>query len=197
MQGDSSFVGLMRRVRQGDANAAAELIGQYEAELRIIARVRLNDPRLRRVVDSMDICQSILGNFFMRVTAGQFDLETLEQLLKLLATMVRNKVTDRARQQRAGRRDIRRTNGPAVDELEVAGKQESPSQIVMARELAQACEERFTSDEQQLIELRRQGQAWDEIAVSMGAKPDAVRKKVTRAIERVARELGLEEVDDA
>ena len=42
-----NFGELLRQVRQGDPQAAATLIGLYESELRVIARVRLNDPRLR------------------------------------------------------------------------------------------------------------------------------------------------------
>ena len=154
MDSPVDFADLMRQVRAGDAEAAAKLIQHYDAELRIIARVRLNDPGLRRVMDSMDICQSVLANFFVRVSHGQFELDSPEQLLKLLASMIRNKVTDHARRQKADRRDFRRTAGADAYEVDVAGSQETPSQIMSAKELAQACHERFTSDERDLIEQR-------------------------------------------
>jgi hypothetical protein len=32
--------------------------------IRRVVRVRLQDRQLRRLLDSMDICQSVLGNFF-------------------------------------------------------------------------------------------------------------------------------------
>src|SRR5206468_2113644 len=58
MAEDASFADLIRRVRQRDEQAAAELVRRYEPAIRVAVRVRLTDPRLRRVVDSMDICQS-------------------------------------------------------------------------------------------------------------------------------------------
>ena len=42
---------------------------------------RLADARLGNLLDSMDICQSVLTSFFVRAAAGQYDLETPEQLL--------------------------------------------------------------------------------------------------------------------
>src|SRR4051794_7874124 len=88
---------LIRRVRARDEDAAAELIRRYEPAIRRAVRVRLADARLGSLLDSMDICQSVLKSFFVRAATGQYELETPEQLLKLLATMARNKLTNRAR----------------------------------------------------------------------------------------------------
>src|SRR5579883_3404747 len=106
---ESSFPLLLQRVRAGDAEAAAALVRSYEPEIRRAIRVRLTDPRLRRTLDSMDVCQSVLANFFVRAAAGQFDLREPKDLLKLLVTMARNKILDRTRQERAERRNGRRT----------------------------------------------------------------------------------------
>ena len=66
------------------------------------------NPRLRRACDSLDLCQAVLGSFFVRVAAGQYEVDAPEQLLKLLATMLRNKVSKLARHEQAERRDQRR-----------------------------------------------------------------------------------------
>ena len=66
-------------------------------------RVRLNDPRLRRHIDSVDVCQSVLANFFVRVGLGEFDLQQPEHLLHLLFVMTRNKLRDKARREQAVR----------------------------------------------------------------------------------------------
>lgn len=108
---DDSFPDLIRRVRGGDQDAAAELVRRFEPAIRRAVRVRLVDDRLRRQFDTMDVCQSVLASFFVRVAMGQFELDRSEQLLKPLATMVRNKVAERANQARAGRRDYRRAGG--------------------------------------------------------------------------------------
>src|SRR5580704_2314877 len=102
------FQVLLRRVRAGDAQAATELVRRYEPAIRRAARVRLVDTRLNRLLDSTDICQSVLASFFVRVGLGQYELETPEQLLKLLATMTRNKLANQVKGHRAVRRDFRR-----------------------------------------------------------------------------------------
>ena len=83
---------LIRRVRAGDQDAAAVLVKRYEPAIRRAVRFRLADARLGPLLDSMDICQSVLGSFFIRAATGQYKLETPEQLLKLLTTMARNKL---------------------------------------------------------------------------------------------------------
>src|SRR5436305_6725779 len=108
MADDPSFRDLIRRVRERDEQAAAELVRRYEPTIRLAVRVRLGDPALRRVLDSMDICQSVLANFFVWASSGQFELDTPGQLVSLLMTMARNKLINHALKQRAARRDPRR-----------------------------------------------------------------------------------------
>src|SRR4051812_13228598 len=98
---DSTFRDLMRRVRAGEAAAATELVRTYEPAIRRAVRVRLEDSRLQRLCDSMDICQSVLASFFLRAAAGQYDLEKPAHLFKLLVAMARNKLADETRRQAA------------------------------------------------------------------------------------------------
>src|SRR5262249_2680094 len=79
-----SFADLLRRIRCGDGQAAVELVRQYESAIRLEVRMRLRSARLRRVLDSMDICQSVLASFFVRAAAGHYDLEEPGQLIRLL-----------------------------------------------------------------------------------------------------------------
>ncbi|MBV8077730.1 MAG: helix-turn-helix domain-containing protein, partial [Planctomycetaceae bacterium] len=108
MSDPQSFQALIDRVRTGDVQAAEELVRRYEPTIRRVARVRLVDPRLRRQLDTMDICQSVLGSFFVRAALGEYDLGSPDQLLRLLAAMTRNKLANQKRHQRAARRDYRR-----------------------------------------------------------------------------------------
>lgn len=190
MPENAEFSTLMDRVRRGDANAAEELVRQYESQLRVIARVRLRDPRLRRTLDTMDICQSVLANFFVRATAGQFDLDSPEQLVKLLGQMVRNKVTDQARRETAERRDVGRLSETSSSEQ--AAVRDTASQIVSAQELASLFNKQLSANEQELIRLRRAGHTWDELAIQFGGSPEALRKRLGRAIDDAARAVGLE-----
>ena len=75
MSEQTSFEDLIRRVRAGDQDAAADLVKRYEPAIRRAVRFRLTDTRLMRVLDSMDICQSVFASFFVRTANGQFDIE--------------------------------------------------------------------------------------------------------------------------
>src|SRR3712207_3852792 len=97
MPDDDSFADLLARVRAGDPAAAAALVRKYEPAIRVAVRAHLVDPGLRRHFDSMDVCQSVLGSFFVRAAAGQYDVGSPAQLVGLLVKMTRNKVAMRAR----------------------------------------------------------------------------------------------------
>jgi RNA polymerase sigma-70 factor (ECF subfamily) len=196
MPEEPSFRDLVARVRSGDHEAAAELVRRYEPTLRRTARLRLRDPQLRRLFDSTDICQSVFRNFFVRVAAGQFDLDGPEALLKLLATMARNTVTNQALRQRARRRDYRREAAEDVGDRPIAAPGSTPSEQVAARELLAEARRRLSPDERHLLDLRQQGREWADIAADLGGRPEALRKQLARAVDRVARELGLDEVSD-
>lgn len=187
----TDFVDLIGRIRAGDQDAAVELVRRYEPTIRRIVRLRLVDPRLARVFDSMDVCQSVLASFFVRATAGAYDLDTPDQLVRLLAVMARNKLANQARKVQAERRGL--GQGGEVDAAEVAASDPSPSQLMMAAELQQAVWQRLSIEEQQLVELRRQGHHWTEISRIVGDNPVALRKRLSRALNRVSTELGLDE----
>src|SRR5262245_59960928 len=84
MSQELSFADLIRRVRAGDQEGWAELVKRYEPTIRRAVRFRLVDHRLGAVLDSMDIWQSLLRSFHVRVASGQYELNQPEQLLKLL-----------------------------------------------------------------------------------------------------------------
>jgi RNA polymerase sigma factor (sigma-70 family) len=202
--GNESFHNLIQRVRDGDEQAAAELVQRYEPAIRRAARVRLVDTRLNRLLDSTDICQSVLASFFVRTALGQFELQTPEQLLKLLATMTRNKLVNQARGLGAARRDFRRVEAAsdagtgdstsAEGKIErLAGSGPTPSRVLSARELLEKARQRFSPEEFALLERRQQGYGWAEIAAEQGTSPEAVRKRLERAIDRVAQELELDQ----
>lgn len=194
--GATSVGELLGKVRGGDAAAAEELVRTYEPELRRAIRVRLTDARLRRLVDSIDICQSVLAGFFVRTAAGQYDIQTPEELLKLLVTMARNRVIDWARRSQADRRDGRRDVSIEQDngeQMQFASPQPGPVSVLVSRELLEQVRSRLSDEELKLMEQRAEGLDWNEIAAQTGDQANAVRMRLTRALDRVAEELGLEQ----
>jgi RNA polymerase sigma-70 factor (ECF subfamily) len=193
MADELSFEELMQRVRRGDEAAAAELLRRYEAPLRHVIHVRLVDARLRRVYEVDDICQSVLASFFVRAALGQYELNRPEDLLKLLAVMARNKLADKARRPSVERRADRRVPLEELPDQAVTSSEGTPSQRIALQELVCEARRRLSPEERQLLDLRDQGLDWAGIADKVGGSPEALRKRLSRAIDLVAGELGLEE----
>jgi RNA polymerase sigma-70 factor (ECF subfamily) len=183
---------LIRRIRAGDQEAAAVLVKRYEPAIRRAVRIRLADARLGALLDTTDICQSVLGSFFIRVATGQYKLETPGQLFKLLTTMARNKLISQARRQHAQRRDTRRITSRDQDDEQFVSARQSPSNQVAVRDLLQEVQRRLSPEERRMLELKNEGQDWASIASQLGGSAEALRRRLSRALDRVAEELGLD-----
>ena len=127
---------------------------------------------------------------------GQFELEGPDQLLRLLATMARHKLADQVDRERAECRDNRRVEEGSAHSRDVIAAVATPSREVAARDLWQEMQRRLTPDERQLADLRQQGMEWADIAVRLGGSAEALRKRLARASDRIAHELGLDDFDD-
>jgi RNA polymerase sigma-70 factor (ECF subfamily) len=151
--------------------------------------VRLTDPALQRIYDCDDFVQSVLGNFFVRLVAGQFDLDEPEQLIKLLVTMAHHRIVDKVRSPAVRKRS--ECASSVWSAFTASGH--TPSDIVARDEIVREVQGRLTQEEQQLVAQRDQGRSWKEIAEACGGTPEGLRKKLERALDRICGELGLEE----
>ena len=187
---NAAFADFVRRIRDGDDQAARELVQLYEPVIRREVRLRLRDERLASRFDWTDICQSVMASFFVRAAAGQYDLEQPDQLLRLLVVMARHKLTQQVRRNSADRRDCRRleTHDRAYLE-EGSAAVPSPSRLVAGREWLEEVRRRLTEEERRLADLRGQGCEWAEIAARLGGTAEARRKQLARAIDRVEQQL--------
>src|SRR5262249_16054912 len=157
MSEEDPFVELIRLVREGDETAAAELVRRYEPAIRRVVRVHLRDRRLRRLLDSTDICQSVLATFFVRAHLGQYDLDSPESRVQLLATIARHKVTNQAHKQQAERRDYRREHVLGDRDFQVVAAQSDPSAQASAREMLAKVRDLLSEEERRLAEARGRG----------------------------------------
>lgn len=187
---DDRFEVLISQLQQGDSAAATEIVTLFEPEIRRFIRFRLTDPQIRRFIDSLDISQSVFARFFVEMERGRFDFSSPEKLQNLLLSMARNKIYDNVRAAKADKRDFRRLQhtdaiqeaaAPELDQLE---KLQTSEMIEMIR-----CS--LSEEELTLLDQRMSGQTWEELATEWNTKPDAIRKRLTRAIDRVANEIGI------
>lgn len=192
MSEPSPFAEFIRRIRSGDGGAAEELVRKYEPLIRREVRLKLEDQRLSRLFDSMDVCQSVLKSFFVRTAAGQYDLDDPGQLVRLLVTMTRNKLASNARHENRQKRDHRRTGRDEDALAAVARTEPTPSRMLEGRDLLEQVRARLTEDECVLADLRGEGLTWEEIAVRIGGTAQARRVQFSRAIDRVAADMKLD-----
>ena len=192
MDEGNSFTALLQRVCAGDQAAAIDLVRRYEPAIRRVVRLQLRDPRLRRILDSMDVCQSVMASFFLRAATGQYDLNHPAQLLRLLAVMARNKVASQARSSYVTRRE-----SPFFAEEDACAAAlapgPGPDHQAAWKDFLQEVRDRLSNDERRLADRRAERREWTEIATELGGSPEALRKQLAGALDRVSHQLGLDE----
>jgi RNA polymerase sigma-70 factor (ECF subfamily) len=188
---EADFQELIRRVRGRDEQAATDLVKRYERAIRVAVRVRLRGADLRGLLESTDICQSVLASFFVRAALGQYELDTPQQLLRLLTAMARHKLLNQARKQRTARRDVGREERDPDAVHAVVDPAPDPGEIVADRELVDRLYARLPEDARWLADQRAQGRGWDDLAAEAGASPDALRMRLKRTVNEAAQNLGL------
>jgi DNA-directed RNA polymerase specialized sigma24 family protein len=170
-------------LQSGDQQAIAALLRELDPFLRKIIRLRLVDGRLRRVVDTTDIFDSLLKDFLARKTVGQAPAETAAGLRAYLAAAVHHKIQTRARKER-------RHAGRLPHNWEVPDPETTPSVRVEAEDFHEAVRERLSAQTQRLFDLKTRGLSWNEIAAQVGGSPDALRMRLTRAVAAALSGLG-------
>ena len=186
------FAELLDRIRAEEEAALQEFVTTYEPYLRRTIRYRINREGLQAAFDSNDVCQSVLGVFLIRLLAGDYVIDSHESLCKLLMAIMNNKFLMAQRREYAAKRDRRRTL-PLNAEQFTDARQETPSEIISHIELIKRFRASLTLDELELYELRQRGQSWEQIGEQLQEKPVALRKKLSRAANRVALDLGFED----
>jgi RNA polymerase sigma-70 factor (ECF subfamily) len=167
------------------------LVRRYEPLIRRAIRLRIEDSRLNRVFDSMDVSQSVLASFFVRAAIGEYDLENPDQLIRLLVAMARNKLASRVRQEHRQQRDVRRVAVLSTrDFAELVDPRPSASEVLSKRELLDRMRAELSEDERRIADLRSEGYGWEEIARELGGSSQARRMQLSRGIDRIVSKLG-------
>src|SRR5215510_11322671 len=85
------FAAVLARARQGDPEAMARLVEEYEPEVRRVAHRRLG-PALRAAVDSADLVHSVHRSLLFCLKQNKFTFAGPQDLIALAVTMVKRKV---------------------------------------------------------------------------------------------------------
>lgn len=182
--------GYLRRIHEGDEDAARDLLLKFEAEVRLVVRRQL--PRLLRSrFDSLDFLQSVWGSFFHRVRTTPTEFDDGRHLVAFLARAAKNKVIDEYRRAGSQKGDMRREE-PLWAEgdrpKEVAAQIETASQVAEANEAFAALRELVPEERRALLELKAAGLSSREIGQKLGIS----ERTVQRVLEDLRRRVALE-----
>jgi RNA polymerase sigma-70 factor (ECF subfamily) len=185
---DGDIPAFLDRIRAGDEEAARELLGRYEAEVRLVVRRQL--PRLLRSrFDSLDFLQSVWGSFFRRVRTGPTDFEDSRHLVAFLAKAAKNKVIDEYRRAASRKQDMSREeplwgDGPRPRDL--AADVDSPSEVAQAREAFGRLRALLPEEKRTILELKAEGLSSRDIGERLGIS----ERTVQRALEDLRKRAG-------
>lgn len=101
LSGEQQLIDLWR---QGDQQAAKQIVDGYVDRLVVLARRHLHQ-RLAARIDPEDIVQSVFRTFFSRVRDGQFVFAEQDDLTKLLVRITLNKTLRHVAFHRAAKRN--------------------------------------------------------------------------------------------
>ena len=186
-QAPNDFAALLDRVRQGDETALAQLVQQYEAEVRIAARVRLG-PALRAYLDSMDVVQSVHRTLIEGLRQNKFEFSSPEKLVALAVTLMQRKIA------RHWRRLKRRPPASAGDMrealLSLCSPEVDPARAAQLADAADHFLHGLDETDRRLVELRLEGCSTADAARQLGVDAGFLRVRLGRLRKRLI-EQGL------
>ena len=190
---DDDLAGFLARIREGDQDAARDLLHRYEAEVRLVVRRQL--PRLLRSrFDSLDFLQSVWGSFFRRVRgdAGPMDFDDSRHLVAFLARAAKNKVIDEYRRAASRKQDMHREEPLWADgdrPRDLAGDGDTASQLFEAREAFDRLQDLLPADRRDVLEHKARGLSSREIGEQLGVSERTVQRVLEDLRRRAAAEF--------
>jgi RNA polymerase sigma-70 factor (ECF subfamily) len=179
---DTEFVAALAEARAGDEQAVAALLTAFEGDVRIIVRARL--PRaLRGQFDSMDFVQAVWTSVFSGPNQAIPEFANTGHFRGYLAGIARNKVLDEYRRRTRSRKyDLSREEplyvrrGGRETLREVPARDPTPSAFAQASDRFRQLTRGRDPREAAILELRRRGLTFEEIAAQTGLHERTVRR---------------------
>ena len=175
---------LLRRMRDGDREAAAIFITHFDSRIRRRIRGKLN-PAMRRLFDSQDILSTVGRRLDLYVRSGSLEASSERQLWALVFRMATNAVIDKSRMYRR----LQKAEGPdgqfAQELLRRLRQAESQSTSSVEIELENALGMFKDDIDRDILSQWLNGFRLNEIAMAIGMAPTGVRKRWQKIRERL------------
>ena len=187
MSENQAFLDLLARAREGDEEAMSDLVRQYEAEVRIVARARLG-AALRPYIDSVDLVQSVHRSLIIGLRNDRFELTSPENLIALAVAIVRRKVARhwrRVRRQQRLSAQLDPTQELSHVLVSLSQDNVDPAAVVTMKDQVESVLRTLDENDRQLIELRLDGFGTAEAARKLGLDPDVSRVRLNRLRKRL------------
>jgi len=182
-----SFAELVERIRSGDSESLRQLLTTYGDALKREVRFTLLDARLKQIVGESDIYQSVVVRFFLGMKDGNFDVQSPEDLQRLLKGIARVRIAELVRYWHTQKRDLNRTRQLGAD---IAERGLLPLDVLERTELVANVDGRLSQRDRDILQWRDEGRSWPQIADLLGERSsEAVRKRHERAMAEIQREL--------
>lgn len=176
MDGDAT---LMQRFRDGDQGAAAQLFERYVGKLVSLAQRNLSS-QLGRRIDAEDVVQSAFRSFFRGTRDGRFQLESGQDLWRLLAVMTVTKLKKQVEFHTAAKRDFQMDRSPSPDDphpvVNHTVEEPSPADSLALVEQIERVSAQLGRDQQRIFAMRLEGHQVEEIGAAIGISERTVRR---------------------
>lgn len=180
---NQSDLDLIPRVRAKDSEAAEEIFTRYAEQLARLAERQLSS-RVARRVDGDDVVQSVFRTFFVRVERGEFQIDSSDQLWKLLVQITLRKACEQGRRHTAAMRDGRlETNDSVLMSALVARPPDVAEAQILNEEIDRAISDLPAQQQphyRRLLELKLAGHGNDEIAEELNVARRTVERMLIR-----------------
>ena len=173
----------------GDRDALGQLLDRNFEFVRAVVRKRLG-PLLRDDVQSLDLVQEVALDALEY--GPRFRVTTRAQLRALLARMVENNIRDRGRYRNAQKRDLRRQQ-PMTTSIDLSASITRPDHRVEKaelRELVRLAVDLLGDEDRRIVRLHQlEGRPMNEVAETLGLKPQTAHMRFQRALPRLAAQV--------
>lgn len=139
----------------------------------------------------MDICNDVMVDLAKRQKRSNSSQVDADDVLGYIMRAIDNQVLDTFRTLARQCRDFRRKDATPIDDMRVAAHATTPSQIALRQEVIERIRAMLGPDDARVVDMMLENRDWNEIGKVVGQKPDTVRMRVRRALDRIRADIGV------
>jgi RNA polymerase sigma-70 factor (ECF subfamily) len=173
-QPDETLDLLLRRLREGDAEAAADVFRTYEPFLRMVVRRQLS-AALRSKFDSADVVQSVWADLLRGFSAAGWIFPDAAHLRAFLVRATKNRFVDRLRKHLGELEQEQPLLDSDADGIPPSAEPD-PSEVAQANDVWANLLANAPPTHAEILQLKLQGKSLAEIAAATRLHESSVRR---------------------